>query len=48
MVMRKVVRTHQNVMVFYKGDPKTVKDHFAELKEIDDEEVTNMVQENSE
>lgn len=48
MVMRKVVRTHQNVMVFYKGDPKTVKDHFAELKEINDEEVANMVQDNSE
>lgn len=48
MVTRKVVRTHQNVMVFYKGNPKTVKDYFPELKEINDEEVANMVQNDSE
>jgi ParB-like chromosome segregation protein Spo0J len=48
MVMRKVVRTHQNVMVFYKGNPKNVKDYFPELKEINDDEVANMVQDDSE
>ena len=48
MVMRKVVRTHQNVMVFYKGDPKCVKDHFPELQEIDDEKVANIVGSNPE
>ena len=29
---RKVVRTHQNVLVFYKGNPKTIKADFGEIK----------------
>jgi len=28
---RKVVHLHQNVMVFFKGDPKTIKDNFNPL-----------------
>ena len=29
---RKVVRCHQNVLVFYKGNPKTIKQYFDEIK----------------
>lgn len=29
--MRKVIKTHQNVLVFYKGDIKKIKDNFKEL-----------------
>lgn len=29
---RKVGKMHQNVLVFYKGDPKKIKDNFPELK----------------
>lgn len=28
---RKVVRTHQNVLVFFKGDMRTIKDNYGEL-----------------
>jgi len=31
MVSRKVVKTHQNVLVFYKGDTKKIKDYFPQL-----------------
>lgn len=31
MRYRKVVHLHQNVMVFFKGDPKTIKDNFNPL-----------------
>lgn len=31
--MRKNTKTHQNVLVFYKGDPRKVKEHFRDLKE---------------
>lgn len=34
---RKVVKTHQNVLVFYKGDEKAIKDNFKEI-EVDFEE----------
>ena len=34
MKNRKVVRVHQNVLVFYKGDPKRIKEHFKPLEEI--------------
>lgn len=34
MKNRKVVRVHQNVLVFYKGDPKKIKEHFEPLEEI--------------
>lgn len=34
MKNRKVVRLHQNVLVFYKGDPKRIKEHFEPLEEI--------------
>ncbi len=33
---RKVVKTHQNVLVFYKGDPKNIKNNFKQLQ-IDDD-----------
>lgn len=38
---RKVVKTHQNVLVFYKGNPKNIKDEFGEVKvkEIDETEL---------
>lgn len=34
---RKAVKTHQNVLVFYKGNPKNIKKHFAkiDLKDLD-------------
>lgn len=35
MGSRKVVRTHQNVLVFYKGDPKKIKDNFKTISGID-------------
>lgn len=37
---RKIVKTHQNVLVFYKGNPDTIKDNFPELsfKEIENAE----------
>lgn len=28
---RKVIRSHQNVLVFYKGDPKKIKEEFGDL-----------------
>lgn len=33
---RKLVKTHQNVLVFYKGDPKKIKDNFTDI-EIEEE-----------
>jgi len=33
---RKVVRSHQNVLVFFKGDPNKIKDDFSELKSVKD------------
>ena len=35
MSSRKVTRRHQNVLVFYKGDQKQIKDDFSLLKELD-------------
>ena len=29
---RKVGKTHQNILVFYKGDPKNIKNNFSELE----------------
>lgn len=29
---RKLVKVHQNVLVFYKGNPKNIKNNFAEIK----------------
>ena len=37
MKTRKVVRVHQNVLVFYKGDTKRIKDHFPALAFNDEE-----------
>lgn len=31
MKHRKVVKTHQQVLVFYKGDPRQIKNHFPEI-----------------
>ena len=33
---RKAIKTHQNVLVFYKGDIKKIKSNFAELEENED------------
>lgn len=33
---RKVVRIHQNLLVFYKGDPQEIKIVFPELKAEDE------------
>lgn len=35
--LRKVIKTHQNVLVFYKGNPKNIKNNFAEIET--DEEI---------
>lgn len=32
MLTRKVVKVHQNVLVFYKGDPKLIKDNYKEVQ----------------
>lgn len=32
MANRKVVRVHQNLLIFYKGDPKNIKTHFPALE----------------
>lgn len=29
---RKVVKCHQNVLVFFKGDPKTIKNNYPEVE----------------
>lgn len=36
MKTRKMIRTHQNVLVFYKGNPKKIKDHFPVIEEYKD------------
>ena len=36
MVNRKVVRTHQNVLVFFKGDVKNIKQDFEAMTDFDD------------
>jgi hypothetical protein len=33
---RKVGKMHQNVLIFYKGDPKKIKDEFPEIKVVED------------
>lgn len=33
---RKVVKVHQNVLVFFKGDPKSIQKEFPELEIIED------------
>lgn len=30
--LRKVIKTHQNVLVFYKGNPKNIKNNFTEIE----------------
>lgn len=32
---RKVIRAHQNVLVFYKGDPKAIKNEFEPIALLD-------------
>ena len=44
---RKVVRVHQNVLVFYKGDPKEIQSNFEELEELDEDEIATMTGEES-
>ena len=36
MANRKVARTHQNVLVFFKGDVKNIKQDFDEMTDFDD------------
>ena len=38
---RKVVRTHQNVLVYYKGDTGNIQSHFPALEEITEENLPN-------
>ena len=38
---RKVVRTHQNVLVYYKGDTGNIQSHFSALEEITEENLPN-------
>lgn len=43
MKNRKMVKVHQNVLVFYKGNPKDIKNNFRELELlIDEEEVDSL------
>ena len=36
MANRKVVKTHQNVLVFFKGEVKNIKQDFKEMTDFDD------------
>lgn len=38
MKMRKMVKCHQNVLVFYKGDPRKIKNHFPAIEYTSEEE----------
>lgn len=38
MANRKLVRLHQNVLVFYKGEMKEIQKNFPKLEEIDNYE----------
>lgn len=38
---RKMVRVHQNVLVFYKGRPADIKEHFEELTELDEDRIAD-------
>jgi DNA modification methylase len=31
---RKIGKTHQNILIFYKGDPKKIKENFTEIEKI--------------
>ena len=35
MGLRKVVKTHQNVLVFYKGDPQKIRENYGEVRVAD-------------
>jgi DNA modification methylase len=37
MENRKIVKTHQNVLIFYKGDPKRIKDTFPKIEFTEDD-----------
>lgn len=43
MKNRKTVRVHQNVLVFYKGDTREIQKEFAELEEMDEDEIAAMI-----
>lgn len=43
MKNRKTVRVHQNVLVFYKGDTREIQKEFAELEELDEDEIAAMI-----
>lgn len=44
MKNRKVAKCHQNVLVFYKGDPKQIPQHFGDVavREFDEDESTDL------
>lgn len=44
MSNRKMMKTHQNVLVFYKGDPKNIKQNFAPV-DFSDAEINDMLKE---
>lgn len=44
MSTRKLMKTHQNVLVFYKGDPKNIKQNFAPV-DFSDAEINDMLKE---
>ena len=37
METRKVAKMHQNILVFYKGNPKDIKKHFPKIEFTQDE-----------
>ena len=45
MLTRKVVKTHQNVLVFYKGDTRNISSHFPQLEFEGEETVDGGVEE---
>lgn len=42
MDTRKVGKMHQNILVFYKGDPKKIKENFPKI-EFNEEEINNLI-----
>lgn len=44
MAHRKLMKTHQNVLIFYKGDPKAIKDNFAKI-DLSESEINKLLAE---
>jgi len=41
---RKLVKAHQNVLIFYKGNPQKIKENYGNIKATPEEEIRKTVQ----